>query len=155
MKQTIKGDAKKGTARKGNATTRKEPPTVAELKAEEQIDRELELQRIEETKRIEAEFNALENTEDGDDPDLIFKTATYKDARRIANGATLQSKEWDDEEIGDLLALMYALTYCEKGEREGILYEVVLAFMPSMDVAHKATHSLVVGRLQADQGGAK
>jgi len=106
-------------------------------------------QRIEETKRVEAEFNALENAED------IFKTATFKDARRIANGETLQSMDWKDEEIGDLLALMYALTYCEQAQREMILYEVVHAFMPSMDVLNKTTNSFVVGRLQADQGGAK
>lgn len=93
--------------------------------------------------------------EDALDLDSVFAAATFRDARRIANRETLQSKEWDDEELGDLLALMYALTYCERmPDREGILYEVVNAFMPSMDCARKGVERMVAGRFRRE-GGAR
>ncbi len=78
--------------------------------------------------------------------DHVFKAATFKDARRIANGETLQSKEWTDEEMSDLLTLMFSLTYCEQQHREGILYEVIRAFIPIIDRAQNAVELMVVER---------
>jgi hypothetical protein len=94
-------------------------------------------------------------TESGDDPraDHIFADATFKDARRIAHRDSLMRKEHDDEEIGDWLALMACLTYCKPSEREGILYEVVNAFMPSIDAAHKATDLMIIRRFQSTETG--
>lgn len=90
-----------------------------------------------------------------DDPrtDHIFKTATFKDARRIVHRDSLMRKEWDDEAIADLLALMACLTYCDRVEREGILYEVVNAFMSSIDRSRKATEMMLVERFQSDETG--
>lgn len=78
--------------------------------------------------------------------DLVFKAVTYEDARRIVNRDSIQSKERSDEEIGDLLALMFCLTYCEQVQRDGVLYEVVNAFMPRLNCAHKSTERMVVAR---------
>jgi hypothetical protein len=75
---------------------------------------------------------------------------TYREARVIVEPPT--HREWDDNDLGDLLALMYGLTYNERMvDREGILYEVKCALMTSLDHAQDSVDQLVMQRIGADR----
>lgn len=117
-----------------------------------------EIEKMDEAKRAVLSIAAEEASEPEIDHlriDHVFEVATYKDARRIANSETLQSREWGDEVVGDLLALMYGLTYQrDLTHREGILFEVVNAFMPVMDCARNGVETMVVRRFQTERKGA-
>jgi hypothetical protein len=82
--------------------------------------------------------------------DHVSARMTYREARVIVEPLT--HREWDDNDLGDLLALMHGLTYNEHMvDREGILYEVKCALMTSLDHAQDSVDKLVMQRIGADR----
>jgi hypothetical protein len=102
---------------------------------------------VKDAARVKDSRNSADRKECADD---VFKTMTYREARVIA--ARLRGLDMSDERRGDLLALMYGLTYAENPvERELALYEVVEVFLPRISSALEAVEQLAIERLRASE----
>lgn len=83
---------------------------------------------------------------EADDAELVFRTMTHREARVIAE--RLMRDEMDDGQIGDVLALLCGLAYCDPSERESILYATMPAFMKQSPTAHRSMERLAVDRFR-------
>ena len=79
----------------------------------------------------------------------VAKSLTAEQAARIAERLTVEASHEGDESIGDLLLLMYALTYASDLDREGILFAVKRVWVAYSDRADEALDDVIRERMRA------